>query len=146
MSEKKNTWNGFMPFMPPAGWNKDNCKEQWKEFKSTVEKFWEQLESMQETAMANTKAQWDEFFPQLLEMEETFAASLPEVKVSLPGLPPLPAPKEVAAKVKEFQETANAHAIEQKESFDAFVKKGQAQAKEAVTEAVKNIEDNLEQK
>jgi maltose-binding protein MalE len=55
-------------------------------------------------------------------------------------------PKEVAGKVKEFQEMANKHVAEQADAAIDFVKKGQEQVKAAVTETVDKIEKNIEEK
>ena len=173
MSNTKNEMKGFMPmfpgmnamppmppmpFMPPMPeqgfWggkkgDKDVLKDQWNDFKANLESYWNQLRDMQDSSTEATKAQWGRFFDQIMEMQETFAASLPDEIPSLPWLPdflkPSMSPRAYMKKVKEFQEMANAHAMEQADSFLDFCKKGQEQAKDMVSEAVKNVEDKVEQ-
>ena len=143
-SKKKDT--GFVPPLPPMpapAWKADSKeqKEQWKEFKSYVETFWDQMEELHRTTMDNWKKQWEKAFPQLMDMEDTFASYLPD---EFPALPGMPSPKEFMGKLKEFQEMANKHAVEQTENFMDFVKQGQQQAKTAVKDAVKSIEEKAE--
>lgn len=170
MSNTKNAMKGFMPmfpgmnamppmpFMPPMAeqnfWDgmkigKGNLKNQWNEFKSNLESYWNQLRDMQDSSTEATKEQWGKFFDQIMEMQEIFTASLPDEIPSLPWLPafltPSMSPRAFMEKVKEFQEMANAHAVEQADSFLDFCKKGQEQAKDMVTEVVKNAEDKVEQ-
>ena len=170
MSNTKNAMKGFMPmfpgmnamppmpFMPPMPeqnfWggkkgDKDILKDQWNDFKANLESYWNQLRDMQDSSTEATKEQWGKFFGQIMEMQEIFAASLPDEIPSLPWLPdffkPSMSPRAFMEKVKEFQEMANAHAVEQADSFLDFCKKGQEQAKDMVSEAVKNVEDKVEQ-
>ena len=169
MSNTKNAMKGFMPmfpgmnamppmpFMPPmpeqSFWggkkgDKDILKDQWSDFKANLESYWNQLRDMQDSSTEATKEQWGKFFAQIMEMQEIFAASLPDEIPSLPWLPdffkPSMSPRAFMEKVKEFQEMANAHAVEQADSFLDFCKKGQEQAKGMVSEAVKNVEDKVE--
>ena len=160
MSSKKNE-NDYMAMFPwlkamPTAWDwsgkknsgKKECKEKWDEFKSNLEKYWEQMQEMQTTSRKASKDQWAKFFDQLMEMEKTFADSLPDKAPSLPWLPagalPSMSPRAFMEKVREFQEMANEHAVEQADSFFDFCKQGQEQAKDAVSEAVKNAEKQLE--
>lgn len=173
MSNTKNAMKGFMPmfpgmnamppmppmpFMPPmpeqSFWggkknDKDVIKDQWNDFKANLESYWNQLRDMQDSSTEATKEQWGKFFGQIMEMQEIFAASLPDEIPSLPWLPdffkPSMSPRAFMEKVKEFQEMANAHAVEQADSFLDFCKKGQEQAKDMVSEAVKNVEEKVEQ-
>lgn len=170
MSNTKNAMKGFMPmfpgmnamppmpFMPPMPeqnfWggkkgDKDILKDQWNDFKANLESYWNQLRDMQDSSTEATKEQWGQFFGQIMEMQEIFAASLPDEIPSLPWLPdffkPSMSPRAFMEKVKEFQEMANAHAVEQADSFLDFCKKGQEQAKDMVSEAVKNVEEKVEQ-
>ena len=170
MSNTKNAMKGFMPmfpgmnamppmpFMPPMPeqgfWggkkgDKDILKDQWNDFKANLESYWNQLRDMQDSSTEATKEQWGKFFGQIMEMQEIFAASLPDEIPSLPWLPdffkPSMSPRAFMEKVKEFQEMANAHAVEQADSFLDFCKKGQEQAKDMVSKAVKNVEDKVEQ-
>lgn len=173
MSNTKNAMKGFMPmfpgmnamppmppmpFMPPmpeqSFWggkksDKDVFKDQWNDFKANLESYWNQLRDMQDSSTDAAKEQWGKFFGQIMEMQEIFATSLPDEIPSLPWLPdffkPSMSPRAFMKKVKEFQEMANAHAVEQADSFLDFCKKGQEQAKDMVSEAVKNVEDKVEQ-
>ena len=169
MSNTKNAMKGFMPmfpgmnamppmpFMPPmpeqSFWggkkgDKDILKDQWNDFKANLESYWNQLRDMQDSSTDATKEQWGKFFAQIMEMQEIFAASLPDEIPSLPWVPdffkPSMSPRAFMKKVKEFQEMANAHAVEQADSFLDFCKKGQEQAKDMVSEAVKKVEDKVE--
>jgi predicted transcriptional regulator len=147
MSTKKAI-QGFLFPMMMYGWtedDKESRKEQWKNFKSTMETFLDQVQEMQKTAMEARKEQWNKTFAQLMEMQDNFAANLPEEFPTLPGMPASPVtPKEVMNKVKDFQETVNKHAIEQADSRIEFIKKGQEQVKEIVTDAVKSVEEKAE--
>ena len=148
MGDKKKM-KEFMAYAPLLGWygDKDECKKQWKDFKSGVETFFGQLQGIQETVIEARKEAWNKIFPKLLEMEDKVAEALPEQLPTPPGMPASPvSPKEVISKVKEFQETANKHAMEQADSTIDFVKKGQEQVKAVVTETVNNIEEKIEEK
>ena len=165
--KKKTTKKGFMPMfpdmsampampMPPMpfmpfgkkGCEKEETKEQWGDFKSNMENFWDQIRDMQNSSMEASKEQWNTFFGQCLDMEEIFIASLPDEVPTLPWLPawltPSMSPQAFMSKVKAFQEMANEHAVEQAATFLDFCKKGQEQVKEAVTEAVENVEAKVE--
>ena len=150
-----NMMKGFMPLfpwmeMPSFDWSakKNDHKDKWKKFKSDMEKYAEQMQEMQEAAIENYRKQWGKFFEQMMEMEDIFIASLPDEVPSMPGVPealkPTKTPREVMKKVKEFQETANDHAVKQADTFVDFCKKGQKEVKKAVTEAVKTTEENIE--
>ena len=167
MSKKKNTMKGFMPIFPgmdskppvfpfplippmpdPGLWGgkkcgKDDCKEQWDEFESNMDTFWDQMRDMQTSFMDATREQWNTFFEQFLDMQETFIASLPDDAPAIFGLPTM-SPRAFMEKVREFQEMANEHAVEQADSFADFCKKGQKLSKEAVSEAVENAKAKAE--
>jgi len=147
MSQSKKPMMGFMSPMPMWGWsvNMDERKEQWEDFKSTMENFWGQMQDMQKTSMDNWKEQWNKTFPQFLEMEDNFIDSLPDELPTLPGMPSSPmTPKEFMDKLKEFQEMTNKHAVEQADSVFDFFMQSQQQAKAAVSDAVKNFEEKVE--
>ena len=146
MSKSKKTAPGFMPLPPMWGWfgDVDEYKEKWDDFKSTVDTFWDQMIEMQKTSMEAWKEQWDKFFPQLMEMQDNFIASLPDELTAMPGMPAIK-PKKVMEKVKEFQETANKHAVEQADARIDFVVESQQQVKEAVKYAVESIEEKVEE-
>ena len=147
MSKSKKTMQWPMPLLPMWGWfgDVDEYKEKWEEFKSTVDTFWDQMIEMQKTSMEAWKEQWDKAFPQLMEMQDKITDNLPEELPTPPGAPVNPIkPKEVMSKVREFQEMANQHAVEQADSALDFCKKGQEQVKATVTETVDKNEEQLD--
>lgn len=171
MSETTNEKKGFMPmfpgmnapmpFMPPMppmdpgfyDWfggkeGVKKAKKQWEDFKSNMDTFFEQMQEMQSTSREAAKDQWEMFFDQMMQMEDTFISSLPEEAPSVPGMPPFlkppVSPKACMEKVQEFQKMANEHAVAQTDTFVDFCKQGQEQAKEAVSEAVEQMEANVD--
>ena len=142
MANKKNPAKDFFSAMPFWGWDEEEAKDQWKDFKSGVEKLWKQYEDMQKAAKKAWQEQWDTFFTQLMEIQQTVADTLPDEKASLPGMPAT-SPKEIVEKAKEFQQKANARAVEQADNMFKFQMDQQKQVKEIVTGAVQNVEDNL---
>ena len=141
----KKTEKSFVPPMPVPVWNgnTDEQKEQWEDFKSYMETFWDQLQELQRTTVETWKKQWEKAFPQFMDMHDNFAAYLPDELPTLPGMPACPlSPKYLMDKMKDFREMANKHAVEQTETFLDFVKQGQKQAKKAVKDVVKNIEED----
>lgn len=161
MSKKKNTKKGFMPKFPalppmpamPADFSwfgkkvdKEECKDKWGDFKSNVENFWDQMRDMQNSCMDASREQWNMFFGQFLDMQEIFIAALPDETPSwIPAFLVPVSPRAFMEKVKAFQEMANAHAVEQADSFFDFCKQGQQQVKEAVSEAVENAETKVKE-
>ena len=133
--------------MPMWGWgwssDKDERKEQWEDFKSNMESFWDQMQEMQRTYMEARKEQWEKVFPAFLEMQDSFAAFLPDELPTLPGMPSFMSPKECMDKLKEFEEMANEHAMEQADSVINYRTQAAEKTKEIVSDAVKNVEDNL---
>ena len=142
MANKKNPAKDFFSAMPFWGWDEEEAKDQWKDFKSSVEKLWKQYEDMQKAAKKAWQEQWDTFFTQLMDIQQTVADTLPDEKASLPGMPAT-SPKEIVEKAKEFQQKANARAVEQADNMFKFQMDQQKQVKEIVTDAVQNVEDNL---
>ena len=116
-------------------------------FIAEVETFFDQLQDIQKTYVEAKKEAWNKIFPKIMAMQDKFAETLPEKLPTPPGMPESPvSPKEIAGKVKEFQETANKHAVEQADAVIDFAKQQQEQVKTVVTEAVDNIEKNIEEK
>ena len=147
MGDKKKMAKALFPLMYGWEWSKSERKEKWKDLRSNMEKMWDQYQDMQKSAKDAMKDQWEKFFPRLLEMEQTFADSLPDEKASLPGMPTAPmSPKEFVEKVKEFQEMANKYAVEQSDNAFDFCVQGQQQVKDVVTDAVDTIESDLDEK
>lgn len=144
MGDKK-TLKAFAAFAPLWGWSedKDERKQEWKDFKANMETFLDQLQDIQETAIEAQKEAWNKIFPKFLEMEDSIAASLPE---ELPSPVGTVSTKEVVDKVKEFQEKANKNAMEQAETAIEFCKQGQKQARTMVKDTVDTIEEKIEEK
>ena len=135
MGTKKMMKNLF-PLMFDWDWDKKEAKEEWKNFKSSLDDLWDQYQDMEKSAKKAWKEQWERFFSQFMDMQETVADNLPDKKVSLPGLPASPvSPKEFVEKVKEFQETANAHAVKQADNMFDYRVQQQNQMKEMVSSA-----------
>ena len=149
MGDSKKT-KTFLDYAAPLfGWTGDTeeSKKKWDEFKSGVETFVGQVQEIQKTVNQARKEAWNKVFKKIMEMEEKVADTLPEELPTPPGMPAAPvSPKEIVTKVKEFQEKANKHAVEQADAVIDLVKKGQEQVKEAVTDAVDAIEKNIEKK
>ena len=145
MANKKNKEKNAFPAMPGWEWDSKEQKAKWNEFKANAEKLWDQYEEMQKAAKKAWKEQWETFFAQLMGMEQTVADALPDEKPAVPGMPAAPvSPKEVVEKVKEFQEKANAQAVEQADNAFERQMQRQQQVKEMVTEAVETVEANLD--
>ena len=143
MGTKKMMKNLF-PLM--FDWDKKEAKEEWKNFKSSLDDLWDQYQDMEKSAKKAWKEQWETFFAQLMGIEQTVADALPDEKVSVPGMPAAPvSPKEIVEKAKEFQETANAHAVEQADKAFDYRMQQQQKVKEIVTDAVQKVEDNLDE-
>jgi len=136
----------YFPLLMGMSWDKAESKEQWKDFKANAEKMWDQFQDMQKQAKKAQKEQWANFFAKYLEMQQTFADTLPDEKFALPGMPAAPvSPKEFVEKMKEFQEKANNHAVEQDDSRFEYFMQGQEKVKESVSDVVDNIETKYDE-
>ena len=145
MADKKIAAKNFFPPVPGWDWNKGGQKKQWKKFKFGMGKLWDQYQDMQKVARKAWKAQWETFFAQLMDMQQTVADALPDEKADVPGMPPAPvSPKEFIEKAKEFQEKANAHAVEQADLIFEIQIQTQQQVKDTVSDVVENVEANLD--
>ena len=138
---KKPTMKDFFPMANDWGWSKKERKDQWSEFKGNMETLWDQYQDMQKAAKKAWKAQWETFFSQLMGMQQTVADAIPEDAPTLPGMP---SPKEFVKKVKEQQETVNAHAVEQTDKLFNVMVEQQQKAKEAIKDAVERVETTIE--
>ena len=141
---KKNNAKDFFPFMPFWGWSEDERKDHWDDFKTSMDDLWNQFQEMQKAAKKAWTEQWETFFSQLMDMQQTVADSLPDEKFSVPGMPTAPvSPKEFVEKAMDFQETANAHAVKQADNMFDLQLEQQQQVKDVVTDAVQTVEDDL---
>ena len=145
MDKSRKMVPGALPFPPVWGWwgDMDEYKEQWEDFKSTVDDFWDQMIEMQRRSMEAWKEQWEKAFPQFMEMQDNFIDSLPDELLTPPGMPSVK-PKKVMEKVKEFQEMANKHAEEKADAQIDFVVQRRQKIKETVKDAVKSVEEGLD--
>ena len=145
MADKKNVAKNFFPPVPGWDWNKGAQKKQWKKFKFGMSKLWDQYQEMQKVVRKAQKAQWGTFFAKLMDMQQTVADVLPDEMAVVPGMPPAPvSPKEFVEKAKEFQEKANAHAVEQADVVFEIQIQTQQQVKDTVSDVVENVEANLD--
>ena len=146
MSNSKKTMNAFTPFLPVWGWNKSmkDQEELWDDFQSTLETFWDQMQKMEKLHKRAFKDHWKKAFPLLMDMQDNFAAFLPDEISGLPGMPSFSVtPKDFRDKLREFQEMANEHATEQADTlFDYRVQK-QQQTRTIVTDAIEKVKENV---
>ena len=158
--KKKKYYNGFMPMfqegafpMPPmplmpfapwgmagnknsAGEGDDKKKEQKENIKSTVKSVWTQKMDRKKASVDNSREQWKQFFDYMMEMQDTFTASIPD---DTPYAQMLPiSPKALVERWKEFQIMANEHFVEQADSFADFCIQGQQQFYDMVSTAMEN--------
>lgn len=142
----KNMPKALFPFMPNWGWDEEKVKEQWNGFEAGMEKLWDQKQAMYKDARNASKEQWDHFFSQCMEMEQTFVDMLPDEAISLPGLPACPvSPKEFVEKAKELKEKANDEAVERVDHmYERRVERSKL-AKKMVSESVENIKKKSEE-
>ncbi len=144
--KKKNPMSNFMPKMPVPPMmafaqkmaekkNDENVKARKEDVKSSMMTFWEQMIDMQKSAMEASKEQWNQFFKNTLDIEDTFAAIMPDEAPSLFGFP-LISPKAFMQNLKEFQEVSNAHFVEQLDSAVDFRFKGKERVRDMVNTAM----------
>ena len=140
MGDKKKAKKAFKAIAPMLGLptDKDELKEQLKDFKENMEAYYEQMRGIQETVIEARKEAWNKVFPKLMEMQDNFASALPGMPASSVT------PKDVMDKVKAFQEMANKHAMDQADSVIDFYKERQEQVKTAVADTVDSIVEKLD--
>ena len=107
-------------------------KERKENIKSTLKTFWMQNIDMQKASMESCKEQWNQFFAYMMEIQDTFSSSMPDDTSSMPFAI---SPKAFMKWVKEFQEMANDHFVEQTDSLADFLIKGQQQLYDMVDSA-----------
>ena len=132
---------GFMPFMQGS----DDEGKKKSDSNNWMETYWDQMIDMQRSTLEAIRDQWDSFFDHMMDMEDTFVDSLSDDDMSLPlqffGQSFSVSPKKLAKWMKEFQETANMHFVEQADSFNDLVIKSQEQVKDIVCESKEEKED-----
>lgn len=162
-NEKCDKFAGFMPKfdgklppMPPMPFplpkfNKEEAEAKKKkgekdiggfmdEFDANMLTFWSQVIDMQKSTIESNRDQWLQTFDQLMEMQDTFADSLPKEFPTIPGFSaPSVSPKYLMEELKKFQEMANDHVTEQIDSFVDFYIKSQEQTREVGKKAVGDV-------
>ncbi len=157
MSKKMNPFEGMklkfkagsfpMPPVPPmpfaprgrnAGQETDNERvgARKENVKSTLKSFLLQNIDLQKVSADNSRKQWNQFFDYMLEMQATFADSLPDDISSLPfGQMIAVSPKSFMKRLENFEKMANDHFVEQADSVADFFIKGQEQAIDLISAA-----------
>ncbi|MBO7675842.1 MAG: hypothetical protein J6S63_12680 [Atopobiaceae bacterium] len=164
-AKKKNPFKGFMPMVPPmmapmpfmfpmAGampWGMDEeadkgAKALAKDFDSNMRSFWEKTIDMQKSSIDASRDQYNQFFSYMMDMQDNFAESLPDEAFSFMGLPPFPiSPKAFMGYLKDFEEIANAHFVEQANACTDFFIQGQQKACDIAGEVSENVKKQAEE-
>ena len=170
MSKKKNAFSGVkpmfqggafpMPPMPPMPFgpfrnagrkaeNQDSANERVsakkENIKSMLKSFWMQNIDMQKSTVESGREQWKQFFDYMMELQDTISASIPDDTSSLPFSQLfLISPKAFMKWTKDFQEMANEHFVEQADSFNDFVIKGQEHVYDMVLSAMEGKKEEQE--
>ena len=140
-----------MPFAPVPG-NKNSTEEsedaqarinaQKENMKSTVKSAWTQRNERRKAAADNRREQWKQNLDYMQELQNTFAASLPD---EMPCAQMLPIdPKAFMEWLKEFQIMANEHFMEQVDSAMDFYFRGQEQFVDMISAAMDKKEEEAE--
>jgi acyl-coenzyme A synthetase/AMP-(fatty) acid ligase len=127
-----------MPFPKFGNWEAPEAKDvdkdvdKWvDDFDGNMLTFWDQFIDMQKSSIESSKAQWQQFFDKLIEMQDSFADSLPEEVPVMPGFPAFPVkPKYMMEQLKQFEKMSNDHLTEQADSVADFYIKSQEQTRE----------------
>ena len=92
---------------------------------------------MQKSAVEASKEQWNQFFEHIMDMQDTFVASLSDDAWSLPWLPAFSiSPKDFMERVQEFQKMTKEHFTEQADPLVDFCFHGQEQVNNLVDAVV----------
>ena len=115
-----------MPFMSFPSFTEKN-----DDSNDNMMTFWDQLIDLQKSSIESSREQWDEFTDKVMEMENTFADSLPEKFPTLPGFAPLTfSPKDVMKQWQAFEEKAKEQFMDQADSFAKMYIKNQEDARD----------------
>ena len=136
----KNAEAAMPPFpgvTPP--WDTDEIKAKRKakakEFATNMKTFMEKTVDMKKASADGVKEQYDQFFAYLMGLQDGIAATLPDELPAILGLPaPAISPKDMAAALKEFQEMANDHFVQQMDSRVDFIFQSQQKAVDMIPE------------
>ena len=113
-----------MPFMPMPVWGWPGVRDS-REAAETSDSYREQMKEMRKQSMKASREQWNSWFSRYMDMQDAVIASLPDEVPSMPGMPaffmPAMSPRAFMKKNREFQEMANAYALEQADAFFRFM-------------------------
>ena len=140
-----------MPFAPVPG-NKNEVGEnakaeinkQKENVKSTAKSAWTQKTDRQKSTVDNRREQWKQYFDYRMEMQDTFAALIPDDISFLPSfVQMLPvSPKAFIEQLKEFEIMANEHFVAQMDSVMDFYFKGREQFFDMLSAAMDKKEED----
>ena len=153
MSENQNNVNGFMPvppmpFAPKFGGKSENQNECRKcdcakmdEFKDMMKDAWKKNIEMKDSSISSKKELWEKRFANNIKIQETFIESMLADSFALPFAPSITiSPKKMMKQLKEFEEMANKHFVEQADSFADFRIQTRKMVYDAVTTAMDNAD------
>lgn len=139
-----------MPFMPKAEgfeWPEaekveKDIKKMMDEFDANMMSFWNQMIGLQKSSIKSSKAQMEQFYADVMKIQDNLTSSLPEEFPALPGVPaPLVTPKEAMKQVKKFQEMSKKCVEEQVDSYTDFCIKSQEQTLDVTNKVVDKASD-----
>ena len=131
---------GF-PGAPNGNGGQEDVKAKAQEIGSNVKSALEKNIDMGKATVDSSKDQANQFFSYMMDMQDGFAASLPDQLPAIPGLPPIPvSPKGVVETLKEFEEMANEHFVEQADSTVDFFFEAQQMALDMIPDPVEAAE------
>ncbi len=115
-----------MPFMPVP-----RMDDRMDDINANAKKMWDQIIDMQKSSIESSREQWDEFTDKLMEMESSFADSLPDELPTLPGFAPWPmSPKAMMKHWQEFEERSKEHLMDQADSVATFYIESQERSRD----------------
>ena len=98
--------------------------------------------------MDSSREQWNQFFENMMEMEDSFIESLPDEVTAFPGFPfgqmPAASPKEFMKQMKKFQKMSNEHLVWLADFYIDMILRGQKQFCDVVSEADDNDSSGAE--
>lgn len=139
----------MMPFMPNAnGYGNSRSSTGDRDDRDDRKKFWEQVIDMEKSSMDSSRKQWNQFFENMMEMEDSFIESLPDEVTAFPGFPfgqmPAASPKEFMKQLRKFQKMSNEYLVWQADFYIDLILRGQKQFCDVVSEADNNDSSGAE--
>ena len=96
---------------------------------------------MRKASADSVKSQFDQFYAYMMEMQDSFAESLPEQLPTAPGMPEPPVtPKAVMKAFKEFEALFNEYIVSQMDARVDFIFQSQQKAIDMIPDAPKDDE------